>query len=557
MEQACLHTLTGHTGYVTGVSLSSDGSTAVSGSDDTTVKVWSVAAGSCLHTLTGHTNYVSGVSLSSDGSTAVSGSGDKTVKVWSVAAGSCLHTLTGHTDAVRGVSLSSDGSTVVSGSFDKTVKVWSVAAGSCLHTLTGHTNYVCGVSLSSDGSTAVLGSCDKTVKVWQLEEPDGIDVSNVHEKSLEDLATLRERAAAKRDGITVTEGLDEAMADVGRRKADIQQTYERQRKELQDTMERDVQACDREAESLQALMKKESTERGKRQRLLQKVQVLDAQIQKREADLEAIELIKETAKAEYARAMQTAGRKIKADTLKYKVMYTDYLDAGHEATARNRLDDGVVASLATSAFADTSVPYCWKKTGVDFRQPDDAGDASQNSVKYAMDMRKAFANALPGHENGFKGLASRLDGVEYERGPPKKNERLFEKAEMYEGDLRRITDFERCSFVCDNFGGVLVVYNELFVMLEIVRVKNRFAKCNKTAKESGGYRDLQLVARLQSGLLLEIQVHLKAFYVLKTEVAGNEDGEGQSGHERYIDFRQLKEQATFNMEAIKEKYGGV
>ena len=111
--------------------------------------------------------------------------------------------------------------------------------------------------------------------------------------------------------------------------------------------------------------------------------------------------------------------------------------------------------------------------------------------------------------------------------------------------------------MCDNFGGVLVVYNELFVMLEIVRVKNRFAKCNKTAKESGGYRDLQLVARLQSGLLLEIQVHLKAFYVLKTEVAGNEDGEGQSGHERYIDFRQLKEQATFNMEAIKEKYGGV
>lgn len=79
--------------------------------------------------------------------------------------------------------------------------------------------------------------------------------------------------------------------------------------------------------------------------------------------------------------------------------------------------------------------------------------------------------------------------------------------------------------------------------MPIVRIKNRFARANKTAKESGGYRDLQLVAKIiGTSLLIEIQLHLKAFYQLKSEVGTSVDAGGQTGHERYIEFRGIKEQ---------------
>jgi hypothetical protein len=266
------------------------------------------------------------------------------------------------------------------------------------------------------------------------------------------------------------------------------------------------------------------------------------------------------AQAQHASAMQVAGGKIKQDTLKYKIMYTTYLDSGTEASARNRLDEGVHVMVANSfALSSAEVPYSWKKNGARIVQPDDAGLSKADIVEYSMVLREAFRKVMIEQDQHCKELVKRLQGattnLKYERGPPKKDERLFEKAEKaYRGDLRKVTDFERCSFICDNFGDVLIVFNELFLILDVVRIKNRFARSNKTAKESGGYRDLQLVAMLQSGLLLEVQIHLEAFYKLKTEVAGDVDG-GQSGHERYIDFRQLKEEATFNLADAVAKFG--
>ena len=79
---------------------------------------------------------------------------------------------------------------------------------------------------------------------------------------------------------------------------------------------------------------------------------------------------------------------------------------------------------------------------------------------------------------------------------------------------------------------------------KVIRCKNRFKKENVTAQESAGYRDLQLIVYiLGTELLLEVQLHLECMYKLKTEVAANKDKDGRTGHERYVAFRQLKEEA--------------
>ena len=85
--------------------------------------------GELIRTLEGHADWVTAVAMSGDGTRAVSGSDDKTLKVWDLATGELLRTLEGHTDAVTAVAVSGDGTRAVSGSDDKTLKVWDLATG--------------------------------------------------------------------------------------------------------------------------------------------------------------------------------------------------------------------------------------------------------------------------------------------------------------------------------------------------------------------------------------------------------------------------------------------
>lgn len=77
-----LRTFTGHTDYVTSVAFSADARTALSGSFDTTLKLWEVATAKELRTLRGHSEPVFAVAYAPDGRTALSGSKDKTLKLW-------------------------------------------------------------------------------------------------------------------------------------------------------------------------------------------------------------------------------------------------------------------------------------------------------------------------------------------------------------------------------------------------------------------------------------------------------------------------------------------
>ena len=121
--------ITGHAWEVTSVSFSPDGARIVSGSDDSTVRVWDASTGALLHTLQGHTRDVMSVSFSPDGKRIVSGSYDKTMRVWDANPTSdkqCLVTLKGHRSSVNSVSFSPYGARLVSGSNDKTVRVWNI-----------------------------------------------------------------------------------------------------------------------------------------------------------------------------------------------------------------------------------------------------------------------------------------------------------------------------------------------------------------------------------------------------------------------------------------------
>jgi len=106
------------------------------------------------------------VAVTADGRTAVSGSQDKSVRVWDLASGEERSTLTGHTGPVWSVAVTADGRTAVSGSEDRSVRVWDLASGLERSTLTGHTGPVWSVAITEDGTAAVSGGGDASIRVW-------------------------------------------------------------------------------------------------------------------------------------------------------------------------------------------------------------------------------------------------------------------------------------------------------------------------------------------------------------------------------------------------------
>ena len=132
--------LKGHSLGVTSVAFSPNGHCLLSGGYDKTVRLWHLETGREIRVLRGHSGTVwSGggkpgwptrtlwsVVFSPDGKRALSGSDDTTVRVWDQDKGRVSRLLEGHSGGVNSVAFSPDGSQVLSGSDDATVRLWDL-----------------------------------------------------------------------------------------------------------------------------------------------------------------------------------------------------------------------------------------------------------------------------------------------------------------------------------------------------------------------------------------------------------------------------------------------
>lgn len=137
-DSNAIHVFSGHSGWVHDVAISGCGPTrphpvVLSCAGDKTVRMWNLAMMKEELVLTGHEYRVWGVAVASDGSFAVSGSTDATVRAWNLAPDALdderCHIFDGHRDSVLSVAVTPDGSSCASGCEDGSLFVWNT---SCL-----------------------------------------------------------------------------------------------------------------------------------------------------------------------------------------------------------------------------------------------------------------------------------------------------------------------------------------------------------------------------------------------------------------------------------------
>jgi F-box and WD-40 domain protein CDC4 len=110
----------------------------------------------------------------SDANTAISGSRDTTLRVWDLPSGRCRGILMGHQASVRCLEIHGD--IVVSGSYDTTAKIWRISSGECLRTLQGHFSQI--YAIAFDGARIATGSLDTSVRIWNPN--DGYAATPLH-----------------------------------------------------------------------------------------------------------------------------------------------------------------------------------------------------------------------------------------------------------------------------------------------------------------------------------------------------------------------------------------
>ena len=120
-EDPCVKVLNGHTQWVRSVIKLND-TTIVSGSSDTTLRVWNLT-NNTSRVLNGHTSYVFSV-IKLNETTIVSGSRDSTLRVWDLT-NNTSRVLRGHTSMVFSV-MKLNETTIVSGNADRTLRVWDL-----------------------------------------------------------------------------------------------------------------------------------------------------------------------------------------------------------------------------------------------------------------------------------------------------------------------------------------------------------------------------------------------------------------------------------------------
>ena len=155
--------------YITAIAVDPFGKTALIAADRH-LYLWDLYTGDVIRRFDGHTATPGCVVFTQDGTRAVSGGDDNTVRIWDVGSGKLLHTLSGHEGVVRSVAIAPNGRWVLSAAADRTVRLWDLSSKQEVAVFRKHTGPVVSAAFLSNGTQTLSGDRDLGLLLWKVDK---------------------------------------------------------------------------------------------------------------------------------------------------------------------------------------------------------------------------------------------------------------------------------------------------------------------------------------------------------------------------------------------------
>jgi len=165
----CIKILEGHEDYIQEITITHNGSVAISSSVDKTIRLWDLEKGECIKVLNGHKSSVQSVLITPDEKKIISGDKAGEMRVWDIESEECLYILESHYFFNSPFAFTPDGEKLISIDRNNNIIISNLETGKCLKVLKGHTFFVHTLVISSDGKYAISAGYDNTIWIWDLE----------------------------------------------------------------------------------------------------------------------------------------------------------------------------------------------------------------------------------------------------------------------------------------------------------------------------------------------------------------------------------------------------
>lgn len=163
-----LKTLPGHSGSIQALALLADGETLISGSADTTLRVWDIITEAQVKVLEGHMGFVNALAVTPTQTRLLSGGADENIIFWDTESGEPIRTLeTAHESTINAIAISPDSRVFASADAAGIIKLWNLETAELIRVLSGHTTSVNDLVFSHDSQTLV--SAGQSLRKWDLE----------------------------------------------------------------------------------------------------------------------------------------------------------------------------------------------------------------------------------------------------------------------------------------------------------------------------------------------------------------------------------------------------